>query len=424
MSDSSATKLNVFRNSLPKTNLAFSQAQLNQAEEQLNSSEFPTTRNEAWKYTRLAKIANIQPSISNEQVNSLANNDLGIQVPNVYLVQLINGKLVDVTDSNLPEGIVLQPLSACNPEILADLGKNINSAEVFNSLNTLYAIDGVYIEIPKNVILDQPIHIQHIMSGESQVNHIRHYLNAGNSSQSEIILSFQSNSGNSCLNNVITEARIGENANLTINKLQFEGDENFAICSEQIEQEKYSTFTLNTITLGGKLIRNNVHTILNGSYSTCNLNGVYLLKSNQHVDNHTLIDHAVPNCESNELYKGVMNDNATGVFNGKVIVRKDAQKTNAFQSNANVLIGSNATINSKPELEIYADDVKCSHGSTTGQLDENAVFYLKSRGISENAAKQLIVQAFIADVLEKITNEDVLKVVMEELKNKFNWSVD
>ncbi|MEY3425976.1 MAG: Fe-S cluster assembly protein SufD, partial [Bacteroidota bacterium] len=173
--------------------------------------------------------------------------------------------------------------------------------------------------------------------------------------------------------------------------------------------------------LDGTLVRNNLNIGVKGVNCTTHLNGIYLLKENQHVDNHTIVDHCAPNCESHELYKGVMDDSSTAVFNGKVFVRKDSQKINAFQSNANVLLSDSATINSKPELEIYADDVKCSHGSTTGQLDDEAIFYLRARGISEKSARHLMVSAFIGDVLGKIENEKVLEFTHSILKDRFDW---
>ncbi len=161
---------------------------------------------------------------------------------------------------------------------------------------------------------------------------------------------------------------------------------------------------------------------MNGENCETNLNGVYLGKGQMHVDNHSVVDHKVPNCESNEMYKGVMDDKSTAVFNGKVFVRKDAQKINAFQSNGNVLLSDSATVNSKPELEIYADDVKCSHGSTTGQLDEDAIFYLRARGISESSARKMMVAAFIGEVLDdKIKSEEVLSFIQRKLHLMYGW---
>lgn len=211
------------------------------------------------------------------------------------------------------------------------------------------------------------------------------------------------------------------NAHLTINKIQYESEANYQIATEQVKQEKDSTFTINTITLNGELVRNNLNIDVLGQNCNTHLNGAYLTKGKQHVDNHTTVDHTVANCESNELYKGVMDDDSTAVFNGKVFVRKDAQKINAFQSNGNVLLSGNATVNSKPELEIYADDVKCSHGSTTGQLDEDAVFYLRARGLSEKNARKLLVSAFIADVLDTIESEEVRAHIDNMLLERFGW---
>jgi Fe-S cluster assembly protein SufD len=267
-------------------------------------------------------------------------------------------------------------------------------------MNTLYCNSGLYIDIKKNTVVNKTIHIHHIVSGINNVNHVKHFIQSGISSKCDVVISFISVDAEKCFSNVVTHVVVGENANLTINKLQLEHEANFGVFNELTEVNANATFTMNTITLGGTLVR----------------------KGNSHVDNHTLIEHQVPNCNSNELYKGVMDNQSTGVFNGKVIVHTDAQKTNAFQSNANVLLSGDATINSKPELEIYADDVKCSHGSTTGQLDDNAIFYLRARGVSQESARQLLVQAFIEDVLEKIEDESVVNCIHNELAERLGWS--
>ena len=208
---------------------------------------------------------------------------------------------------------------------------------------------------------------------------------------------------------------------LFVDKIQAEGTGDFHIGTEQVIQERDSTFTLTTSTFSGAIVRNNVHVQVIGENAETNLFGTYLLNDKQVVDNHTTVDHKVAHCLSNELYKGVIDDKATAVFNGKVFVRKDAQKINAFQSNANVLMSDDATVNSKPELEIYADDVKCSHGSTTGQLDEEAVFYLRARGISEKSARNLVVSAFVNDALEKTENEEILAYIYSLVKERFGW---
>ena len=231
-------------------------------------------------------------------------------------------------------------------------------------------------------------------------------------------MSYYAENETSSFSSHITEITIENNANFTLHKIQNENSANLTIATEEIKQGKDSNVTLHTYTLNGGLVRNNVYANVNGQNSESNLYGIYLLNEKQHVDNHTTIDHQVAHCLSNELYKGVLSDQSTGVFNGKVFVRKDAQKINAFQSNANVLLSDLASMNSKPELEIYADDVKCSHGSTTGQIDEEAIFYLRARGISEKNAKLLMIDAFIGEVIEKNTNSLVKDKIYSLLQNK------
>jgi Fe-S cluster assembly protein SufD len=202
-----------------------------------------------------------------------------------------------------------------------------------------------------------------------------------------------------------------------------ENDESFHIATDQVHQERDSYFKINTITLSGKLVRNNLNILVDGENCETNLNGAFLLQDGQLVDNHTIVDHLKPNCNSNELYKGVLNGKSIGVFNGKVFVRQNAQKINAFQSNANVLLSEDASMNSKPELEIYADDVKCSHGSTTGQMDEEAIFYLRTRGISDQSARALMTQAFIGDVLNQIDSEEVRSYIESKLIEIHGWTI-
>jgi len=293
--------------------------------------------------------------------------------------------------------------------------------DVFNSLNTKYASDGLYVKIEDKTVINTPIQFIHILSGEQNVATTRNFIHCGKFAQANIIQGYFTLNASSSFNNVVTEIIIEENAHLTIDKIQNESEGNFQIATEQVIQKKDSTFTINTLTLNGTFVRNNLNIEVIGKNCTTILNGAYVLKENQHVDNHTVVDHLAPHCESHELYKGVIDDKATAVFNGKVFVRKDSQKINAFQSNGNVLLSDNATVNSKPELEIYADDVKCSHGSTIGQLDEEAVFYLRTRGISEKAARKLMVAAFIGDVLEKIENKDVLDFTHSILSERFGW---
>jgi FeS assembly ATPase SufC/FeS assembly protein SufD len=312
---------------------------------------------------------------------------------------LFDGKIVKTG----PKELALELEEKGYDWIKAEVEKQIPlESEIFSALNTYYAQDGIGIRIAKKTELKQSIQVIFISTGEYSYSGARNVISCEDFASAHIVLNYMSLDSNTTFNNSLTEIHVGTNANLTIDKIQQEVDSSLNITSEFVNQEKDSTFTINTITLDGALVRNNLTIAVDGQNSETNLSGAYVLKGKQHVDNHTVVDHKVAHCQSNELYKGVIDDQATAVFNGKVFVRKDAQKINAFQSNGNVLLSDNATINSKPELEIYADDVKCSHGSTTGQLDEEAIFYLRARGISEKGARALMVSAFIGDVIEKI----------------------
>jgi Fe-S cluster assembly protein SufD len=227
------------------------------------------------------------------------------------------------------------------------------------------------------------------------------------------------NISDSSLVNHVTEAFIGSNASLELNFLQEIGTGNLVNTTE-VNVERDGRFTTNTVQLSGKLIRNNTNVRIAGQNAEAHINGFYMIDGNDLYDNHTLVDHLVPNCQSNEVYKGLLSGKATGVFNGKVHVHRDAQKTNAYQQNKNILLSDTATMNSKPELEIYADDVKCSHGSTTGQLDEHAVFYLRSRGLSHKGAIALLLTAFASDVLEQVSDEGLRAVLEEKIQSRLS----
>lgn len=383
----------------------------------LNSTPLPTTRVEAWKYTRVAKLGKID----------FTNNKAALSDVSKYLIDdtkctfvFVNGHFSqELSSQEIPAGVSIQVLSV-NDSVLNDSTINLKG-EVFNAMNAAYLHDGVQIEIAATAIVETPIQVIHVLEGDNIISNFKMTVKAGKSSQASIVQGFFSESGENNFCNTTSEIDVAENAVLRIDKIQYESEKSYHINTEQVQQDKNSNFGINTFTLNGGFVRNNLHIDVNGQNCETHLNGAYLLKNKQHVDNHSIVDHKVPNCESHELYKGVIDDNSTAVFNGKVYVRPDAQKINAFQSNGNVLLSDSATINSKPELEIYADDVKCSHGSTTGQLDEEAVFYLRARGLSEKSARHLMVSAFIGDVLDKISNENVRTFTHKILKERFGW---
>lgn len=406
---------------LTPTSILLDEKELSLAQNTLATNQLPTTRMEAWKYTRVAKLGKTNYRSSEETIESL---DAYRIAEDATTFVFVNGHFSEELSSDeMPEGVSISPLSSCM-EGEINSGNLVLEDEIFTALNTAFLTDGVLIDIEAKAIIEKPIQIIHLLKGEAALSNFKTIVNAGDFSKAGIIQGFFAEDANKAFANVTSEISVGKNAFLTIDKIQYEAENTSHISTEQVSQEKDSTFTINTITLNGGLVRNNLNIEVIGENCETNLNGTYLLKGKQHVDNHTVVDHTVPNCNSNELYKGVIDDQATAVFNGKVFVRRDAQKINAFQSNGNVLMSDNATVNSKPELEIYADDVKCSHGSTTGQLDEEAVFYLRARGLSEKSARKLMVSAFIGDALNKIENKDVLKYTYKLLKERFAWDFE
>ena len=287
------------------------------------------------------------------------------------------------------------------------------------ALNNAFHTDGVCIHATKNAVIEKPYHIVNVMTGENVIAQTRNFFWAEQSSSFKVIESFVNlGEGTNFMNNVC-EFFVDDNAQLEYNKIQNAGSENFHISTEQVYQAANSNFTINTATFTGALVRNNLNIEVDASNCETNLSGLYLGKGKDHLDNHTVVDHKKPHCNSNEVYKGVLDDQSTGVFNGKVFVRQDAQITNAFQQNNNILLSDDASVNSKPELEIYADDVKCSHGSTTGQLDDEAIFYLQSRGIKKRSAINLMINAFAKDALERVSIEALSYYIDAKIEDRF-----
>ncbi|AEA44072.1 Fe-S cluster assembly protein SufD [Fluviicola taffensis] len=389
----------------------------------LEQTAFPTTRTEAWKYTRVAKIKNSTLSVQENPIT--VNGYFGLEENSIQYV-FVNGHFsAELSSKSFPDGVKILPLSQMDEAEVLVLGRNVGlDGEIFSSINTAYVTDGLYVHVSAKMQIEPTIEIIQINTGKNILTNLRHVLVAEAFSKVQLIQRSLSVNGTENFTNVISEIHVGKNAYVTIDKLQEEDESCSQISTELVNQHQDSNFTINTVTLNGALVRNNLTIEVDGQNCETHLNGAYILNGNQHVDNHTIVDHKVANCESFELYKGVIDGKATAVFNGKVYVRKDAQKINAFQSNGNVLLSNDATVNSKPELEIYADDVKCSHGSTTGQLDEEAVFYLRARGLSEASARQLMVGAFIEDVIQKIENQAVTNRIHTILKERFNWVIE
>ena len=392
-----------------------------EAKNRLKNLEVPTTKDEYWKYTRLGKIVN--NTYSPGALESIDLTDHLIPALDANIIVLVNGYYSsELSCVEEQEGIVVLPLGVGKEKgsLLPDyFNKLAHNEELFMALNNAFHTDGVCIHATKNAVIEKPYHIVNVMTGENVIAQTRNFFWAEQSSSFKVIESFVNlGEGTNFMNNVC-EFFVDDNAQLEYNKIQNAGSENFHISTEQVYQAANSNFTINTATFTGALVRNNLNIEVDASNCETNLSGLYLGKGKDHLDNHTVVDHKKPHCNSNEVYKGVLDDQSTGVFNGKVFVRQDAQITNAFQQNNNILLSDDASVNSKPELEIYADDVKCSHGSTTGQLDDEAIFYLQSRGIKKRSAVNLMINAFAKDALERVSIEPLSNYIDSKIEDRF-----
>jgi len=393
-----------------------------EAYETFKRSGFPSRKNEEYKYTSItsrleSKIENVdlqQPSYDHKAVKlpfTLEGNILTFINGNYISSQskfLSKEDEIDVTD--------LKEAFRSKWHILDHhFSKYANpEKDSFIAINTALAYDGSFIHIKENVILEEPIIILNYIDSSQQdltVN-TRNLILADKNSQAEIIELTISESGHFSFENRVSEIILMDNASITHYNVQQEGENDYLVDNTQVYQDTNSRFTNFTITLHGSLIRNNLGVTIDGEGCETNLYGVFFLDGNDHVDNHTEVDHRKPHSNSNELYKGILDDKSTGVFNGKIYVQQAAQKTNAFQSNKNIILTNDASMNTKPQLEIWADDVKCSHGATTGMIEEEKLFYLQSRGIDKVTARAMLLYAFANDVLDKI-HIDPLKIYLE-----------
>jgi len=382
--------------------------------------DFPTIRDEDWKYTRVSGL--VKKTYQTDEVG-MSINVPGSERSNQ--VVYINGIHQHQHQSgSLPSGIFHVSMKEATGDDKDWLTKHIGqyidkSCHAFCALNTGYFQDGAALTVAPNSVVKDPVEVTNFTSGNERAVNVRHFVEAGTNSKATVILNQESIDAKNQFVNVVTEVMLHEGANLTIYVLQNEKSESALIHSMHIKQASNSTCTVFTVTKSGDLVRNNLRFDVEGEGCESNMFGIYFTDQKQHIDNHTYVDHQKPHCNSNELYKGVMTDQSTGVFNGKIMVRRDAQQINAFQSNQNVLLSDKATINTKPELEIYADDVKCSHGCTIGQLDEEAMFYLRSRGLDKNQAAKLLLQAFAGDVLEKMEDDQLRDEIASFIHQKF-----
>jgi len=368
---------------------------------------FPTLRDEDWRFTNLTpiskgkfKINGNAVRIDQDTIKNYLFNDL-----DTYLLVFVNGKFNrDLSDINdIPEGVTISPLSEArnkNKDILSEnIGKYLNiETEAFNALNTAFFEDGVFINVPDSVSVQKPVHALYITHDDEQsIVNPRNLIILGSNSELKVIEHYVSTSDYAYLSNVVSEVYVGENSDLEHYLLEFESKKAFNISTLRIQQEKYSNIKSHSILFGGAIVRNNVHPVLAGEGGNSLINGLYMSNDRQHMDNFMRVEHASPHCDSRQVYNGVLDDSSRGVFHGRIIVHEGAVKTDAKQTNRNLLLSDIAQIDTKPQLEIYNDDVKCTHGATIGQMDENAIFYLQSRGIPKKEAKTIMVKGFTGE---------------------------
>lgn len=389
---------------------------------------FPTKKEEAWKYTSLNSLLKNDFSVFPKQDNTLEYGDIKnyfIHEIDSYKIIFIDGKYASHLSQTTHEGIDVCLMSSAlsKPKyriLIENYFNKIAKKDSLTSLNTAFSNEGAYIHIPKNKIVAKPIQILYLSTGNESAIMLqpRNLIVVDENSHVQIIERHQSLTSNPVLTNSVTEMYVNKRAIVDYYKIQNDNLNASLIDNSYINQKQESICSVHTFSFGGKITRNNLNFFQHGERINSVLKGITIIGDKQHVDHNTLVHHTEPNCESHQDYKGVYGESSTGVFNGKIIVDKIAQKTNAFQSNKNILISDKATINTKPQLEIFADDVKCSHGCTIGQLDESALFYLRSRGIPEKEAKALLMYAFSNNVLSSVQIPELKRRINKIIANK------
>lgn len=394
--------------------VAFPELQ-NNAVQALQEYGIPTVKHEEWKYTRVGSVLNDNMQIQAE--TSFSPAEFAHRLPGDAIeVFVVNGKFHSASAS---DDVYIASLGEEAKGKYADLiSKHLGHSAKYHpdgihAMNTAFADHGLFIHVTKGKTVEKPIYIYYVNDNRAGaiLSLPRTLVYVSAAAQVQITEQVVSLGTQDSLTNQITEVVAEQDAVVNYYKIQNEGAHASQVCTTQFTQIGKALTNATTISLSGNIVRNNLNMVMEAEYGESHMYGLYLLDGKTHVDNHTIVDNVMPNCFSNELYKGIMDGESTGVFNGKIFVRKDAQKTNAYQSNKNVLLTDTASANTKPQLEIFADDVKCSHGCTIGKLDEEALFYLRARGIGERNAKSLLLHAFAVDILENIKAEPLREYV-------------
>jgi len=404
-----------------------------QAIKHFENEGFPTKRQEAWKYTSLNVVLKHNYSVFPKHEEALEFKDVKkyfIHDIDSYKIIFIDGKYSSHLSQTTHDGIDVCLMSSAltKPKyqlIIENYFNKIATKDGLSSLNTAFSAEGAYIHIPKNKLVEKPIQIIHFSTGNEAALMLqpRNLVVVDENSHVQIIERHQSLTDNPVLTNSVTEIFANKRAIVDYYKVQNDRETASLIDNTFINQKQESIAKVHTFSFGGKLTRNNLNFYQNGERLDSTMKGITIIGNKQHVDHNTLVHHIEPNCESHQDYKGIFDDNATGVFNGKVIVEKEAQKINAFQANNNILVSDKASINTKPQLEIFADDVRCSHGCTIGQLDESAMFYLRSRGIPEKEARALLMFAFSNNVLDSVKIPEIKNRITKIIANKLGVNI-
>jgi Fe-S cluster assembly protein SufD len=388
---------------------------------------FPTTHDEDWRFTNVSAIAKTPFRLASN-AGQIDKNQLEAWLLPVAACQLVfvDGHFSRELSSlgNFVEGLHVSSLAeelSTNPSALEPhLGRYLNTErDAFAALNTAFAADGAFVHIRKGTVLEQPIHLLFVSTTADQpiMMHPRNLIVAEEQSQIAIVEDYVSLGSSVAFCNTATELVAAESAVVSHYMLEREDTQTFNVSTLRLQQGRSSNVATHSVLLGGGLVRNNVHPVLAGEGAECLINGLFIGVGSQHLDNYMLVEHASPHCDSRQFYNGILDGRSHGVFHGRIIVHKDAQKTDAKQTNRNLLLSDDAQIDTKPQLEIYADDVKCTHGATIGQIDESALFYLRSRGIDEASARKLLLLAFANECLDRM-KEDGVRDYLRELINR------
>jgi Fe-S cluster assembly protein SufD len=407
-----------FQKSAPSHELAWLRKLREDAFARFCEVGFPTTHDEDWRFTNVSAIAKTPFKLAAPAAHQVGKADLALFALPDAACQLvfIDGYFAPELSQvgTLPEGLEITSLAKAleaNPAAIeAHLGKYLDiQRDPFSALNTAFAQDGGFVHVKKGVVLEQPIHLLFVSTAGDVplMSHPRNLIVAEAESQVSVVEDYVSLKGGVAFSNTATEIVAGGSAVVSHYMIEREHTDAFNISTLRVQQGRSANVSTHSILLGGGLVRNNVHPVLNGEGANCLINGLFLGDGKQHLDNYMLVEHAQPHCESHQFYNGILDGKSHGVFHGRIIVHKDAQKTDAKQTNRNLLLTDDAQIDTKPQLEIYADDVKCTHGATIGQIEENALFYLRSRGIDERSARKLLLMAFANECLDRMKEESV-----------------